>query len=94
MRKSTVAGVGLVAVATMLAVTTEQTANQGASFVSGYDAAPAPEFIRSAMTRRGATAETFCATLFARALASSGPRDLVESDFVDGCKRAVAEAME
>ena len=64
------------------------------SYRAGYAQASHPDFIRSVMSKPGATSASLCDALFERLIAHDEAGNLVWADFVGGCKHAVAEAME
>ncbi len=64
-----------------------------ASFKAGYTAASDASFVRSEMTT-GTTSSALCNTLVERMLAEADSTAVVRADFLSGCTRAVAEAME
>lgn len=64
------------------------------SYRAGYAAASNGTVVREAMTGPGMTPSVFCDALVETMLSKGGSTNIVTIDFVTGCTRAVAEAME
>ncbi len=65
-----------------------------ASYRAGYRVASNGTVIRRAMTTADATPVALCTLLLDRALSTDPPPHIVRTDFISGCTRGVAEAME
>lgn len=64
-----------------------------ASYEAGYRAASHSTLIRETITAH-ATPSTLCNTMVEHALRADEPPRIVQDDFISGCTRAIAEAME
>lgn len=64
------------------------------SFDAGYRAASNGTLIREAMAAPRTTSAALCNSLVKRAFITHEPPHIVQDDFISGCTRAVAEAME
>ncbi len=64
-----------------------------ASYEAGYRAASNGALIREAIAAH-TTSTTLCDTLVKHALITDQPPRIVQDDFISGCTRAIAEAME
>ncbi|KGI66011.1 hypothetical protein MJO55_28230 (plasmid) [Mycolicibacterium rufum] len=64
------------------------------SYHAGYVAASHGSWVRDAMATRGMTSSTLCESVADRTLTGDEAVGIVRGDFIDGCTRAVAEAME
>ena len=64
------------------------------SYEAGYAAANDGSLIRDAMATTDMTSSMLCEFFVDRALSADQPVGIVRGDFIDGCTRAVAEAME
>ncbi len=69
-------------------------AHDGASFRAGYAAVTDASLVRAEMTSPGTTSSALCNSLFERTLVEAVSTAVVRADFVSGCTRAVADAME
>ncbi|UNB49836.1 hypothetical protein [Mycolicibacterium sp. YH-1] len=65
-----------------------------ASYRAGYVAASNSALVRAAMARPEMAPATLCDTIVQRALVGDDSTWIVRSDFIRGCTRAIAEAME
>lgn len=65
-----------------------------ASYRAGYVAASNGGLVRAAMNRRETSPLTLCNIVVERALVAGDAPRIVRSDFIRGCTRAIAEAME
>lgn len=66
----------------------------GASFSAGYAAVTDASWVRAEMTSPGTTSLTLCNSLVERTLVEADSTAVVRADFISGCTRAVADAME
>ncbi|MCP9276463.1 hypothetical protein [Mycolicibacterium arenosum] len=64
------------------------------SFHEGYSAIADRGSVRAAMAHAGATPTRLCNNLFDDALARGTADRIVHHDFLNGCERAVGDAME
>ncbi len=65
-----------------------------ASYQAGYRAASDTALVRKAVIAAHTTPAALCTSLATQAVTAQPTRPLVQDDFISGCTRAVAEAME
>lgn len=89
-----VAGAILVAAAMGVHVATSADVRDDGSYQAGYRAASNTTLIRETVTAAHTTPAALCTTLAEHAVTAQPSPPLVLDDFISGCTRAIAEAME
>ena len=87
-------GVVLLALAAVMKVAMGHHHADDDSYRAGYNSVSNAEHARTLMTLAGTTSWSVCDALLDRRSSTEDLNELIKADFVSGCKRAIAEAME
>lgn len=88
------ASVAVIALAALVEFGLGPSVSDMSSFEAGYQAVPTPTDIRSVLSDRRMTSASFCEGVLSRVIDDGLSKGLRHTEFLRGCRRAVADAME